>query len=93
MSRLARALPGLARRALRRPRPRRRRAARAGGIKVVHGEARFNRADRVAVRTPEGGVAFLEFEHAIVATGSRPVALPGLPGDGERVRDSTGARR
>jgi dihydrolipoamide dehydrogenase len=63
----------------------------AAGVRVVHGEARFNRADRVAVRTPEGGVVFFEFEHAIVATGSRPVALPGLPVDGERVLDSTGA--
>ena len=60
-------------------------------MRVVHGEARFNRADRVAVRTPEDRVAFFEFEHAIVATGSRPVALPGLPFDGERVLDSTGA--
>ena len=57
----------------------------------MHGEARFNRADRVAVRTPEDRVVFFEFEHAIVATGSRPVALPGLPFDGERVLDSTGA--
>ena len=63
----------------------------AGDVRVVHGEARFNRADRVAVRTPEDGVVFFEFEHAIVATGSRPVALPGLPFDGERVLDSTGA--
>ncbi len=63
----------------------------AGGVRVVHGEARFNRADRVAVRTPEDGVVFFEFEHAIVATGSRPVALPGLPFDGQRVLDSTGA--
>jgi dihydrolipoamide dehydrogenase len=63
----------------------------AGGVRVVHGEARFNRSDRVAVRTPDDRVAFFEFEHAIVATGSRPVELPGLPFDGERVLDSTGA--
>jgi dihydrolipoamide dehydrogenase len=63
----------------------------AGAVTVVHGEARFNRADRVAVRTPDDRVAFFEFEHAIVATGSRPVALPGLPFDGERVLDSTAA--
>jgi dihydrolipoamide dehydrogenase len=63
----------------------------AGGVQVVHGEARFNRADRVAVHTPEDRVVFFEFEHAIVATGSRSVALPGLPFDGERVLDSTGA--
>ena len=62
-----------------------------GDVRVVHGEARFNRADRVAVHTPEDRVVFFEFEHAIIATGSRPVALPGLPFDGERVLDSTGA--
>jgi dihydrolipoamide dehydrogenase len=62
-----------------------------GGVRIVHGEARFNRADRVAVRTPDDRVVFFEFEHAIVATGSRPVALPGLPFDGERVLDSTAA--
>jgi dihydrolipoamide dehydrogenase len=62
-----------------------------GGVRIVHGEARFNRADRVAVRTPEDRALFFEFEHAIIATGSRPAALPGLPFDGERVLDSTGA--
>jgi dihydrolipoamide dehydrogenase len=63
----------------------------AGGVRVVQGEARFNRADRVAVRTPEDRALFFEFEHAIVATGSRPARLPGLAFDGERVLDSTGA--
>ena len=63
----------------------------AGGTRVLHGAARFNRPDRVAVHTPEDRVVFLEFEDAIVATGSRPAALPGLPFDGERVLDSSGA--
>jgi dihydrolipoamide dehydrogenase len=62
-----------------------------GNVRVVHGEARFNRPDRVAVQTPDDRVVFFEFEHAIVATGSRPLELPGLPFDGERVLDSTGA--
>jgi dihydrolipoamide dehydrogenase len=63
----------------------------AGDVTVVHGRARFNRPDRVAVRTEEGQARFFEFEQAIVATGSRPVELPQLPFDGERVLDSTGA--
>jgi dihydrolipoamide dehydrogenase len=62
-----------------------------GGTRVIHGQARFNRPDRVAVRTPDDRVVFLEFEHAIVATGSRPLELPGLPFDGASVIDSTGA--
>jgi dihydrolipoamide dehydrogenase len=63
----------------------------AGGTRVVPGTARFNRPDRVAVRLPGDQVAFFEFEQAIVATGSRPIELPGLPFDGDRVLDSTGA--
>jgi dihydrolipoamide dehydrogenase len=63
---------------------------RHGQVRIVHGEARFNRADRVAVRTPNDQALFLEFEHAIIATGSRAIALPGLPFDGEHVLDSTG---
>ncbi|MEN3284405.1 MAG: dihydrolipoamide dehydrogenase [Solirubrobacteraceae bacterium] len=62
-----------------------------GKVRIVHGEARFNRPDRVAVHTPDDLALFLEFQHAIVATGSRPSELPGLPFDGERVLDSTGA--
>ncbi|MEO8967587.1 MAG: dihydrolipoyl dehydrogenase [Solirubrobacteraceae bacterium] len=61
------------------------------GVKVVHGEARFNRPDRVAVRTPEDKAVFFEFEQAIIATGSRDRGLPGLPVDGGRVLDSTAA--
>ncbi len=61
------------------------------GVSVLHGDARFNRPDRVAVRTPGDHVTFLEFTHAIVATGSRAVALRGIPFDGERVLDSTQA--
>jgi dihydrolipoamide dehydrogenase len=60
-------------------------------VRIVHGEARFNRPDRVAVRTPDDRALFLEFEHAIVATGSRSIELPSLPTDGDRVLDSTGA--
>jgi dihydrolipoamide dehydrogenase len=62
-----------------------------GDVRVVHGEARFNRPDRVAVRTPDDRALFFEFEHAIIATGSRPIELPGLPFDGTGVLDSTGA--
>jgi dihydrolipoamide dehydrogenase len=62
-----------------------------GQVRIVHGEARFNRPDRVAVHTPDDRALFLEFQHAIVATGSHPIELPNLPTDGERVLDSTGA--
>jgi dihydrolipoamide dehydrogenase len=62
-----------------------------GAVRVVHGEARFNRPDRVAVHTPDDRAVFFEFRDAIVATGSRPTELRGLPFEGERVLDSTAA--
>jgi len=62
-----------------------------GQVRIVHGEARFNRPDRVAVRTPDDHALFFEFQHAIVATGSRPIDLPGLKVDDERVLDSAAA--
>jgi len=61
------------------------------GVRHVVGELRFNRPDRAAVLLPGGMSLFVEFDHVIVATGSRPAPLPGLPFDGERVLDSTGA--
>jgi dihydrolipoamide dehydrogenase len=56
-----------------------------GGVRVVEGRARFNRPDRVAVHTPDDRVLFFEFDHAIVATGSRPRPVP------VDALDSTGA--
>ena len=64
---------------------------RRHGVRHVAGSLRFNRVDRAAVLLPGGMSLFVEFDHVIVATGSRPAALPGLPFDGERVLDSTGA--
>jgi len=54
------------------------------GVRVLDGHARFSRPDRVAVEHGDT-VEFLEHRHAIVATGSRPVELPDLPPDGDRV--------
>lgn len=60
------------------------------GIKVIEGEARFNRRERVAVQQGTG-VGFIDFDKCIVATGSRPRQLAELPVDGDRVVDSSGA--
>jgi dihydrolipoamide dehydrogenase len=64
---------------------------KAAGVTVVHGDARFNRPNRVAVRTPADAAIFFEFEQAIIATGSRDLELAGLPFDRRRVLDSTAA--
>jgi dihydrolipoamide dehydrogenase len=47
-----------------------------------------------SIRITQTGSAdevLVETEHVIIATGSRPVAIPSLPFDGKRVVDSTGA--
>jgi dihydrolipoamide dehydrogenase len=56
----------------------------------VRGRARFRDARTLEVRTASGEDREIAFEHAIVATGSSPVMLPGLPRS-ERVMDSTTA--
>jgi dihydrolipoamide dehydrogenase len=60
------------------------------GVERMSGRARFTRENRVAV--VEGDhLRHVEFEEAIVATGSRPAAIAALPFDGRRVLDSTAA--
>lgn len=63
----------------------------AAKVRLVHGTARFIGPNRLVVATADDQAAFLQFRHAIVATGSRQVALPALPRDGVRVLDSTDA--
>lgn len=63
---------------------------KAAGVEVVKGTGRLDGPGRVQV---EGGIApqTLEAKDVIVATGSRPIALPSLPFDGKRVISSTEA--
>jgi dihydrolipoamide dehydrogenase len=59
-------------------------------VTVVRGTARFVSPHRVEIVDPDGKRSILGFEQCIVAAGSEPVRLPGLPDD-PRVIDSTGA--
>lgn len=61
------------------------------GVRVLAGEVRFTRRDQAVVRTPAGRAVFVEFRDVVIATGSRPIALPGLVPDGRHVLDSTSA--
>ena len=54
-------------------------------VNVVHGEARFLNKNTLDVAG-----ASIEFDHAIIAAGSRAAMLPGLPDD-DRIVHSTGA--
>ena len=63
----------------------------AAGVRIVKGTFRFNRAGTGVVREGDGPPLFLQYTDVVLATGSRPMALPGLPFDGENVLDSTAA--
>ena len=60
-------------------------------VKYVRGRARFIDAHTLSVSGPEGEAARVEFDYAIVATGSRPSTIGALQLDSSRVMDSTAA--
>jgi len=64
------------------------RAARK--IEFIRGRARFADRKRLRVALADGGERELAFDAAIIATGSRPAAIPGWPVS-PRIMDSTAA--
>jgi len=60
------------------------------GVEVVQGAAEFV-SDRSLTVSSEDGRFEIEFEQAVIATGSRPMALEGFEHDGERIIGSTEA--
>jgi dihydrolipoamide dehydrogenase len=63
--------------------------AKRRGVVVVRGSGGFTGPNALVVEGPDGQRE-IAFEHAIVAAGSSPVRLPGLPDD-PRILDSTSA--
>ncbi|MFB6119314.1 dihydrolipoyl dehydrogenase [Halosegnis sp.] len=66
---------------------------KANGVNLVEGTAEFVNEGTVRVaHSGEGqGSETVEYDHAIVATGSQPIEIPGFPFDEERVLSSTDA--
>lgn len=61
-------------------------------VEIVHGAARLSAGDRVDILKGAGGKKkSLRAEKILLATGSTPVAVPGLDFDGDRIVSSTGA--
>jgi dihydrolipoamide dehydrogenase len=60
------------------------------GVTVVTGTGTLAGPKRLDVATADGVAIAIDFEHAILAAGSRPVKLPGFPDD-PRLLDSTSA--
>ncbi|MFC6723682.1 dihydrolipoyl dehydrogenase [Halobium palmae] len=63
---------------------------RTNGVDVVDGVARFADDDELRVETADGK-RHIAFDHAIVASGSRPMTLPGFEFDGRNVLSSADA--
>jgi len=63
------------------------------GANLIEGRAEFAGPNRArVVQSAEGqGAESIEFEHAVIATGSRPIEIPGFEFDGEHVLSSEGA--
>jgi dihydrolipoamide dehydrogenase len=59
-------------------------------VEVVYGSARFT-SDRSLQVSGDDGVTEIQFETAVIATGSKAMELPNLPFDGGRVIGSTEA--
>jgi len=60
-------------------------------VQYIRGRASLLDGGTLSVAKHDGGEEQLAFDHAILATGSRPAAVPIFPPFGERVMDSTEA--
>jgi len=68
---------------------------KANGCTVIAGDARFTGPRSMEITQANGkaesGKITLNFNQCVIATGSRPSALPGFDVDNEKILDSTGA--
>lgn len=64
---------------------------KANGCTVLAGDARFTGPKTLELKLASGKTQQLQFNTCVIATGSRPMALPGMEVDQKQVLDSTGA--
>src|SRR5688572_16071546 len=60
-------------------------------VNYIQGTASFVSSKQLSIELGTGGRETLDFEHAVIATGSRPATVPGLSIDSPRLLDSTSA--
>jgi dihydrolipoamide dehydrogenase len=65
--------------------------AKARKVQYVRGDASFENSTTVRVAKADGSSETLSFDRIILATGSRPAAIPSLKLDSPRMLDSTSA--
>ncbi|VVB90061.1 Dihydrolipoyl dehydrogenase [uncultured archaeon] len=61
------------------------------GVQVMKGEAFFESSNKARVTLPDGETSTIQFEKAVIATGSRSSDFPGYPYDGKFVINSNDA--
>jgi dihydrolipoamide dehydrogenase len=64
--------------------------AKQRNVTVINGEASFTEKNSLQVKKNDGSTEILNFDYVIIATGSRPSTIPGLPLS-KRIWDSTDA--
>ena len=64
---------------------------KARKVNYIQGTATFESSSRLSIDLVKGGKDTLDFQHAIIATGSRPTTIPGWTSKNGRVMDSTAA--
>lgn len=65
--------------------------SKASGAEIVKGEAQFEHPNRILVRKGGSEHEVIEFDHAVVAVGSKPIEIPGFSIDDKNVVDSKNA--
>ncbi len=64
---------------------------KANGCTVIAGDAKFTGPKTLEVKTADNGTQIINFQQCVIATGSRPAAIPGFTVDQKQIWDSTGA--
>jgi dihydrolipoamide dehydrogenase len=64
---------------------------KANKVDVLAGAARFTGKGKLAVRKADGSEEAIEAAHIVIASGSRPIEIPGFAFDGQTILDSTAA--
>jgi dihydrolipoamide dehydrogenase len=64
---------------------------KANGCEYRTGTAKLTSPSTVEVTDAAGAVTTIQADNIIIATGSRPIEIPGFKFDGKRIVDSTGA--
>ena len=64
---------------------------KANGVVGIQGHGKLLAGNKVLVTAPDGSEKTLQAKHVILASGSTPIRLPGVPHDGKLIIDSWNA--